>query len=594
MKNRKLVVKLLAMLLPLVAMLVFVVIYFSQKIISEYNASVDLFYDRIGVAQSEIINADRDFYQAFVAEQDLVWYYDTLSDEEKGGYITDYADNLQQTIDRVNAAAALAKEDATFYNTYTTASLYTAINGSGADDPDGFLSGTATYKDTMDTFNADLVTWQAAYDPSTNTGDFAVKKELFGSTRDHLNTMTDLYTLYAEYQNNSMREALNTEIRNVVIVLCIIFAVVLILVIYVAMYLRNNISKVSQNMYELGHSNLSFEPTTLRSKDEIGVLAHNTRKLLSSLRDIMLTLTDSSEELLRASDHLSKDANQTAESLQNVRGAVSNMAQDNTNRATELSDAMGNVGVLSDAMVKSKESTEALLVASNTIANASQEGMENIAELSGITEKTSVQFKEIFDVITGISDSTAKIGEASNMISDIAEQTNLLALNASIEAARAGEAGRGFAVVAEEIRKLAGQSADSVLAIDDMLNELRTNTSAASSRSVSLQDGVKHQGESVRKTKDKYVEIVNNVNTINTGIKDLDSVNVALGISVEKISNVLTSFSASSEENAAMTEELSASTDTITDIAMQVGKTSNIVNELSQTLMNIISNFKLK
>jgi methyl-accepting chemotaxis protein len=594
MKNRKLIVKLLAMLLPLVAMLVFVVIYFSQKIISEYNASVDLFYDRIGVAQSEIINADRDFYQALVAEQDLVWYYDTLSDEDKNGYITDYADNLQQTIDRVNAAAALAQEDVTFYNTYTTASLYTAINGAGADDPDGFLSGTATYKDTMDVFNADLATWEAAYDPHTNSGDFAVKKELFGTARDHLNTMTDLYTLYAEYQNNSMREALNTEIRNVVIVLCIIFAVVLILVIYVAMYLRNNISKVSQNMYELGNSNLSFEPTKLQSKDEIGVLAHNTRKLLSSLRDIMLTLTDSSEELLRASDHLSKDANQTAESLQNVRGAVSNMAQDNTNRATELSDAMGNVGVLSDAMVKSKESTEALLAASNTIANASQEGMENIAELSGITEKTSVQFQEIFDVITGISDSTVKIGEASNMISDIAEQTNLLALNASIEAARAGEAGRGFAVVAEEIRKLAGQSADSVLAIDDMLNELRTNTSAASSRSVSLQEGVKYQGESVRKTKDKYEEIVNNVNTINTGIKDLDSVNVALGISVEKISNVLTSFSASSEENAAMTEELSASTDTITDIAMQVGKTSNTVNELSQTLMNIITKFKLK
>jgi methyl-accepting chemotaxis protein len=594
MKNRKLIVKLLAMLLPLVAMLVFVVIYFSQKIISEYNASVDLFYDRIGVAQSEIINADRDFYQAFVAEQDLVWYYDTLSDEDKAGYVTDYGDNLQQTIDRVNTAAALAQEDTAFYNTYTTASLYTDINGSGADDPDGFLNGTATYKDTMDAFNADLATWEAAYDPSTNTGDFAVKKELFGSTRDHLNTMTDLYTLYAEYQNKTMRETLSTEIRNVVIALCSIFAVVLILVIYVAMYLRNNISKVSQNIYELGHSNLAFEPTKLHSKDEIGVLAHNIRRLLKSLREIILTLTDSSEELLRASDHLSKDANQTAESLQNVKGAVSNMAQDNTNRATELSEAMGNVSILSDAMEKSKESTEALMAASNTIANASQEGMENIAELSGITEKTSVQFKEIFDVITGISDSTAKIGEASNMISDIAEQTNLLALNASIEAARAGEAGRGFAVVAEEIRKLAGQSADSVLAIDDMLNELRTNTSAASSRSVSLQEGVKYQGESVRKTKDKYVEIVNNVNTINTGIKDLDSVNVALGTSVEKITNVLTTFSASSQENAAMTEELSASTDTITDIAMQVGKTSTTVNELSQTLMSIITKFKLK
>jgi methyl-accepting chemotaxis protein len=594
MKNRKLVVKLLAMLLPLVAMLIFVIVYFSQKIIAEYNASVDLFYNRIGVAESEIINADRDFYQTFVAEQDLVWYYDTLSQEDKDSYLSDYDDNLQQTIDRVNAAAALAQEDSTFYNTYTTASLYTAINGAGANDPDGFLNGTTTYKDTMNAFNSDLNTWKAAYDPHTNTGDFAAKKELFGTTRDHLNTMTDLYTLYAEYQNASMRQTLSDQIRNVVIVLSVIFVLVMVLVMYVATYLRRNISIVSHNMYELGHSNLAFEPTTLRSKDEIGVLAHNTRKLLHSLRDIITTLTESSEELLRASDRLNKDANQTAESLQNVKGAVSNMAQENTNRASELSDAVGNVSVLNNAMEKSKTSTEALLTASNTIANASQEGMANIAELSGITDKTSVEFQEIFDVINGISASTVKIGEASNMISDIAEQTNLLALNASIEAARAGEAGRGFAVVAEEIRKLAGQSADSVLAIDDMLNELRTNTSAASSRSVSLQEGVKQQSESVHKTKEKYVEIVNNVGTINTGIKDLDSVNVALANSVDKISNVLTNFSASSEENAAMTEELSASTDTITDIAVRVGKTSGNVNELSQTLMSLIAKFKLK
>jgi methyl-accepting chemotaxis protein len=593
MKNRKLIVKLLAMLVPLVAMLVFVTAYFSQRIISEYNASVDLFYDRIGVAQSEIINADRDFYQAFVAETDLSWHYDTLSQEDKDSLVSDYQENLQQTIDRVNAAAQAAQEDAAFYNTFTTSSLFTAINGANADDPDGFLKGTATYKDTMDAFNADLKTWEAAYSPADNSGDYDKMKQLFDPTRDHLNTMTDLFTLYAEYENNTMRASLNAQILTVVIVLAVIFILVLVLVVYVASYLRRNISRVSKDMYELGHSNLAFEPTSLRSKDEIGVLAHNTRRLLDSLRTIIQTLTESSQELLEASDYLQKDANQTAESLGNVRGAVSNMAQDNTNRASELSDAVNTITILDDAMEKAKVSTEALLSASNTIANASQEGMENIAELTNITEKTAVQFKEIFKVIAGISDSTAKIGEASNMISDIAEQTNLLALNASIEAARAGEAGRGFAVVAEEIRKLAGQSADSVTAIDNMLRELRTNTSAASSRSIDLQEGVKRQGESVRKTKDKYTEIVNNVDTINTGIVDLDAMNDALATSVEKISNVMTTFSASSQENAAMTEELSASTDTITDIAMRVGKTSTSVNELSQTLMDIISKFKM-
>jgi methyl-accepting chemotaxis protein len=574
-------------------MLIFAVIYFSQKVINEFNNSVDLFYDRIGVAESNIINADRDFYQTLTAETDLVWHYDTLSDEEKESLLTDYKDNLDQTLERVELAAELAQEDRDFYALATTASLYNEVNGTQAADPDGFRNGNTTYQETVAAFESDLQKWEATYDPYTNTGDFAQKQVAFGVARDHLNTMTDLYTLYAEYQSKMMREELSANIRNIILVMSLVFVAVLILTAYVATYLRKNVSRISKDMYELGHNNLTFSPTELVSKDEIGILARNTRRLLDSLKDIMTTLNQSSFELSASSEQLSTDATHAAESLQNVRVAISNMAKDNTNQAQELTDALTDIHVLNNAMTQSERSTKELMHASSLIANASQEGMENISELTTVTDRTSVQFGEVFDVITGISVSTDRIGEASNMISDIAEQTNLLALNASIEAARAGEAGRGFAVVAEEIRKLAGQCADSVTAIDNMLQELRANASAASSRSTSLQNGVKQQSSSVQKTREKYVDIVNNIDTINKGIKDLETVNTALSKSVGKLTEVMEMFSASSEEKAAMTEELSASTDTISDIALGVGKTSENVNGLAQSLKEIISKFRV-
>ncbi len=71
------------------------------------------------------------------------------------------------------------------------------------------------------------------------------------------------------------------------------------------------------------------------------------------------------------------------------------------------------------------------------------------------------------------AETQSKVQETDKIITfinDIAKKTNLLGLNASIEASRVGEVGRGFGVVAEEIRNLANHSSQSVKSIQEVLD----------------------------------------------------------------------------------------------------------------------------
>ena len=186
------------------------------------------------------------------------------------------------------------------------------------------------------------------------------------------------------------------------------------------------------------------------------------------------------------------------------------------------------------------------------------------------------------------NESALKIKEATDMITDIAEETNLLSLNASIEAARAGEQGRGFAVVAAQIQRLAEQSNESARQIDEIIHSLIADSEKAVNTMEDVKRVIEKQNENVINTENAFLGVkegidksMGNINEIAEKTKQLDESRI-------KVVDVVQNLTAIAQENAASTEETSASASEVgtivEDIANNAKQLNTIAGEMEESI----------
>ena len=174
-----------------------------------------------------------------------------------------------------------------------------------------------------------------------------------------------------------------------------------------------------------------------------------------------------------------------------------------------------------------------------------------VEEVSQMVSESNHQMKEMVHAIEEIRENSRTMSNIVKEIEDIAFQTNILALNASVEAARAGEAGRGFSVVASEVRQLATKTREAS----------RTMAQLAALTAEKVEGGT----EKADKTAQALIHVVNGTEEIITMVDRISesSVHQAEAIiqirqSIEQVSGVVQGNSATAEESAAASEELSA------------------------------------
>lgn len=342
-----------------------------------------------------------------------------------------------------------------------------------------------------------------------------------------------------------------------------------------------------------GALNLTVKKDLVVRKDEVGDIARAIQRLVESMRDIITNITTSSQALQGFSEKFSASFDRIAESINNVNIAVDEIANGSSSQAAETMSASQKVTQMGTALDETTANVETLGSSSVKMREYNKTAAKNLDELSAISETTKSSVLLVQNQTNQTNDSAQEIREATELITDIANQTNLLSLNASIEAARAGENGRGFAVVADEIRNLSEQSRESAERIVEIVNTLIANSNTSVTTMNEVAENIRTQNNKIEETGEMFRSLNEEIAEVTEAIEKIRKQTEALDVQKKEVLDIVDGLAAIAEQNAAGTEETSASMAEFHEIIDSCHEATEELTKLAQNLTDHTERFTL-
>ncbi|RJX19889.1 MAG: methyl-accepting chemotaxis protein [Desulforudis sp.] len=349
-----------------------------------------------------------------------------------------------------------------------------------------------------------------------------------------------------ETAHHSIAEGNSVRIWSIVGVLAALVVGILVAFL-ISRQIAGSLQYLERESARIAQGDLTAKEIKVGSKDEIGKLAADFNLMLQNLRELAFGLREKSGVVASSAQQLSANAEETAAS-------AGDMASTMTEVAASVEQVTAN--------------TEEVSNLSKHAADFAIEGQQGIQRVTNQMASINTSSTGAAKVIQELNQTTQKITQIVDTITNIADQTNLLALNAAIEAARAGDQGRGFAVVAEEVRKLAEQSAGAAKEIYQLINSVQTESQKAVA---AVQSGVNDvtQGVAVVSEVGKsFAGIIDAVNKLNGQIRDVTT-------GARQMSEAIHNVMATTEEQTAAMEEVASSTESLTRLAGELEQMSS-------------------
>lgn len=294
--------------------------------------------------------------------------------------------------------------------------------------------------------------------------------------------------------------------------------------------------------------------------DELGEVVLSYNQMVTEVKRLLHTVTDSAYEVEEMTGKLQKSSEQSSTTTLKIAKDVQSISESTSASSSKLASNTASLEeVLNDVQVILEKVQVVESFAQKTARDA-ESGTEivqaNLTQMQAIKQAVEKSNTAIFNLV----ERAASIDQMIEVIERITAQTNLLALNASIEAARAGEHGKGFAVVANEVRKLAEQTVQSTQTITSIVQNIHLDSSYA----VQMMEGVlvaTEKGVAVTgQTASSFDQILEKVHTIKPYIMEVSATVQEIANHTQKVSEDAGMLTALSDTNAVSTKHVATLT----------------------------------
>ncbi|MEG0448773.1 MAG: methyl-accepting chemotaxis protein [Lysinibacillus sp.] len=384
-----------------------------------------------------------------------------------------------------------------------------------------------------------------------------------------------------------------TFIRTTLFIIGGIFAVLAVIAsIIMSFRITKRIKEISDVSLAMSKGDLT-QQVTVKVNDEIGDMGENFNMMANSLKETIQKISQESQQLSATSEELA------ASSLENQAASneISESIQLVATGTDEQDAAMKNaVGIINEVF----KHVDDVTVSMGDVKESIHYSTETAKQGREVVEQTVNQMSEIDKNVSSSAERIGMLNEKSNeikqisfIIQSISEQTNLLALNAAIEAARAGEHGKGFAVVADEVRKLAEQSSNSALQINEIIQDIEKgigdSMGLVNLGVSSAKEGMKlvnESGKAFGEIKDSILAGTTKISEVSIAMENMKNHIAEVVVHIEKVSKTSIEVNNYSQNVAASSEEMSASMDEVSSVSQELAR-------MSGELEGAIQQFKL-
>lgn len=377
------------------------------------------------------------------------------------------------------------------------------------------------------------------------------------------------------------------------VLFCIILAISIGSIVILSVTFIKPIIKVKNSAIEIAKNNLAIDKVVVKTNDELFDLAAAFNNMVNNLKNIISKLNQATNNINATSLELNNTSSQNSAVAQEI-SATSNEIVSSINmqneKVIETMSSLENIYFASEGI--SQKTIKVLESANNSVALANK-GNKNINKFLNQLEIIKNSASDTSLITDNLNSRAQEMNIIVNTITAITTQTNLLALNASIEAARAGESGRGFGVVAEQIGKLAEESNISAQRIKKIVDEFKLETNIISIKMNESINQISVGNTLAEKTLINFNDISKVNEIVDSDIKDITIQIQDFKGTITNISNKMNEVNEISTNNYKSSSEISEAIDQQSESLLTLVNLALELNELSDTLNDIINNFKL-